>query len=226
MAKAKTTQAPQTPTQADIPPGGSLASQAAASPTPKTTTAKVEEFFFVKDEGCSPQYPTREHELLVGRDGEIRVFVFNWAQDRGELKVDRAAANKFLKHEGFTVRDSKGHKIERVPDQPDPHLAKKPFVLQVGHVIAKMDELTTDALLTRVHQELGGDQYDVSSGRARLIAFLIQKRKDRDAAMKPKKGQRDQGIPGSYVEDTSGEFEDYGAEPAFSDADMVPGAVA
>jgi hypothetical protein len=161
---------------------------------------------FVFDSSCTVGAPERTHSLLI--DGAITEFTFKYPKP---LILERSIAMKFLKAEGFTVKDHDGKSIDRVPDQPDPLAPAKPFVLKEDQVVASLNELATEALLTRCHMERDGEQFTASSPRGRLIGFLVNLRRERDAALKPKRKVRDD------VDDE--EVEGF-VPPAFEPSDM------
>lgn len=185
-----------------------------ADPTPKTDpiaeaqapVTKRPDTLLVFDSSCTVGAPERTHSLQI--DGAIQEFTFKYPKP---LELDRSIAMKFLKAEGFTVKDHDGKVIDRVPDQPDPLAPARPFILKEDQVVASLSELSTEALLTRCHMERDGEQFTASSPRGRLIGFLVTLRRERDAALKPKRKVRDD------VDDDEVEgFE----PPAFDPSDM------
>lgn len=165
MAEAAQAQNPPAPT----PPEKTMADIAKkAKPNP--------DVLFVTDQSATPANSERVHTLLID-EREVN-FTFQYGK---ELEVPREIGLKFLKNEGFVVRDGAGNKIDRIPEQPDPFLNPKPFVLGQDQVVANFSELSDESLQTRCNMELGGERFKRGAPRKAMIGFLLDLRKKRDA---------------------------------------------
>jgi hypothetical protein len=181
MAKAHNSAAAQQQPQQN--PQQNQDKENAVAAQPKGGSADT---LLVYDSSCIQQFPTREHVLIV--DGIERSFTFQFPKP---LELPRAVAMKFLKSEGFRVTEMNGKEVARIPDQPDPLSAQRPFILKEDQVVAALNELTSDALATRANMEIGGEKFDSVSRRVDMIRFLTAKRQERDAALKPKRRNPD-----------------------------------
>jgi hypothetical protein len=125
------------------------------------------ETLYVMDTTATPAYPTRTHEHLI--DGVPTQFTFAVGQ-KLPLSIDKAL--KFLKDPAFIVTDADGKRYDPTPKEPTGAAAVE---LAPNELIARIDELSTDALVIRAKQINGGEGFKKQDGREKIIAFLIEK---------------------------------------------------
>lgn len=123
----------------------------------------TEEFFMVRD--LLATQGSRTHELVDYEDSTVSKR-FNFAGKDVPIKVPFKFAMCLLGKEGFELTNSKGEIIRPRKDQKD--TVGQEVTLAVNEVIAKLDELTADALAERVIK-VGGTK----GKKEEMIAFLI-----------------------------------------------------
>lgn len=105
----------------------------------------------------------RTHESFSGRQWKLRNDMPCW--------MPETDARIFLKHPAFIVWNSDAEVI------PALHLQamerKQPEMLAPNLVIAELNELTGEALLTRAAQKQGGNKFSAETRREALILFLL-----------------------------------------------------
>lgn len=85
-------------------------------------------------------------------------------------EMEEAHARVFLRDDAFLVRNQNG---EEVPSLQKEQMGRKPpEFLDPGMVVAKLAELTTDALLTRASTYVGGTDFPPETDRDALIEFI------------------------------------------------------
>lgn len=157
------------------PPAVQEAQQPAQSARPKS--------LFVMDRTAKPDRLSsdgqvripgfREHEMPV--NGTVKVVRFEYAKP---TKLPWAVAIKFLKHgEPFVLTDEEGNEKtwQATPRQPEDFQAGEKFRLQDNEVVARLDEITTDALRIRCAMLPGGDEAAETYPRDKLIEFMLQR---------------------------------------------------
>jgi hypothetical protein len=154
----------------------------------KKSDTKEEELLVYDSSTRAPEYDAdgkikagtgfRIHEQPL--NGKIKQYRFAHGEP---LRLVRSEAMKFARHASFTVTDEEGNRIEPKIEVP---ATNKPFVLAEDQVVARLSELSGVALLARVHMEPGGERFDKTSAREKQIGFLVNIRKQRDAASKPR----------------------------------------
>lgn len=118
----------------------------------------------VLDTTATVHFPTRTHEMIV--DGQIQSFTFKAGE---KLVLAAPIALRFLKEESFVVTDPEtGKRIRPVPKTPDGGA----FELGEFELVARLDELSTEALLVRCRQEAGGEKLKRNASRESLLEFL------------------------------------------------------
>lgn len=131
----------------------------------------------VLDTTATQQYPKRTHELRIG--DRIEQFTFETGQ---KLSLPAAIALRFLKEPSFIVTDADGKRITPPPVEPE-----NPLALGRGETIARLDELSAEALLIRCKAEPGGEKFKRNVGRQPMIDFLTErldaKRRDHERAI-------------------------------------------
>lgn len=92
-------------------------------------------------------------------------------------------ARVFLKDPAFIVQNAEGDKVPPLSKQAQQRV--KPTTLEPNMVIADLNELTTDALLTRAAQRQGGQKFSRETRREALIRFLLDGNAEHDHATAP-----------------------------------------
>ena len=87
-------------------------------------------------------------------------------------KMPEHHARTFLRDEAFEVHDEHDQRVR--PLSEDAMLRVAPAALAPQMVIANLDELTTEALVTRASVKPGGSRYTSITPREILINFLIE----------------------------------------------------
>jgi hypothetical protein len=127
------------------------------------------ETLLVLDTTATAAYPTRTHEHIV--DGLPQQVTFKVGE---KLALPVALALKFLKDPAFIVTDpATGMRYDPTPKEPQGNSLE----LAPNEIIARIDELSTDALVIRAKQIDGGENFKKQDGREKLIAFLADKTK-------------------------------------------------
>jgi hypothetical protein len=171
----------------------------------KTEKAKPPAVFYVLDTTVTPLDPTvpgsglRIHEQIV--DGAKKTFRFEHGVP---LPMSPAIAMKFLRHDTFKRTDDKGELLpfKRRPKQPEELGAGERMDLGEDQTIANLDELTNGALLARVAEMPGGEQFADKQDRAGMIAFMVEsKRANRKVNSAPPDVGSDAFTPEAEAED-------------------------
>lgn len=125
-------------------------------------------YLTVTDTTCTPEYPKRTHDFMYqGRRAQVTFELAKGAC----LNLPIDIALKFLKDEAFEVVDpDTGSKYDPTPKQPD--AAGASFELGPDEVVAKLDELTREALFIRAKQLPGSDDLKPNSPKEKLVAFM------------------------------------------------------
>lgn len=106
----------------------------------------------------------RRHEIV--QDGRSHVYVFESADQ--PVAMPRAHALTLVGNAGFAVHEPSGQRLHTRP------AAAGPLVLRPDEVVARLEELTVDALLARAQALAGGGRFKRAGARRDdLIAFLI-----------------------------------------------------
>lgn len=113
----------------------------------------------------------RVHEQIV--NDSIQQFTF--MPGKG-LPLSTAIAVKFLKHDGFKRVDAEGNLLEwrRAPKQPDELGAGEAIKVGDAETIARVDELSKQALLQRALEMPGGEKFTAASDRTDMVDFIVQ----------------------------------------------------
>lgn len=120
----------------------------------------------VEDTTALPDHPDRVHEMIV--DGRRTAFTFKPGEKK-PMPIDLALR---FNQSGFIVSDpDTGDVYEPAPAQPAGAAA---LVLKANEVVARLDELTAEALLIRAKVMPGGEALNRSSGKERLMAFVAE----------------------------------------------------
>lgn len=113
---------------------------------------------------------SRTHDILI--DGVTKPFTFEYGKP-SELPF--AVAMKFLKHDAFKMADAEGNLIEfkRRPKQPEELQAGETLKLADDETVARLEELSTTALHTRVLEMPGGERFAQNPVRDEMLEFII-----------------------------------------------------
>lgn len=118
----------------------------------------------VEDTTALVDQPDRVHEMMV--DGKRTAFTFK-SGEKKRLPFDVAIRFNLP---GFIVTDPRtGSRYEPPPEAPESGAVQQ---LKPGEVVARLDELTIDALLIRVKVLPGGDKFSRTHGKEALAAFI------------------------------------------------------
>jgi len=111
----------------------------------------------------------RVHEMRV--NDSVKPFTFEPGKG---LPLPTAIAIKFLA-KGFKLVDDKGSLIpwQLRPKQPDELGAGESIKLSDNETIARVDELSTEALLQRALEMPGGEQFAAKGERGAMIDFIV-----------------------------------------------------
>lgn len=113
----------------------------------------------------------RTHEQLI--DGAVKQFKFEPSKP---LALEPAIAAKFLRHPAFQLVDEAGKVVAyaRPPRQPEEMGAGEKLELAKDETVARLDELTSPALLKRVVALPGGERFAKDAAdRAAIIKFIV-----------------------------------------------------
>jgi hypothetical protein len=175
----------------------------AQASTPKVTDgggSRIPEFLHVIDTNARREtanneenrhkgFGPRTHDLLIG--GHKQTFVFNPHEPK---MLSFAVAVKFLAISGFqhVAADGTPLPYSRRPKQPDELGAGEKFELADHQTVADMGELTNMALLQRVLELPGGEQFRAvdKPDRKAMIDFIKKSAKQRRQANMEKTGPR------------------------------------
>lgn len=122
-----------------------------------------ERLYQVWDSSATPQAKERIHEIIF--EGEIIEVTFNYNKPT-LLPFEKAI--KF-RQDGFIVKDPAGFQVEG-PNKKNDSVTDK---LEKNEVIARLDELSLDALIVRAVMRPGGEKYSKSTSKKELIDFLL-----------------------------------------------------
>jgi hypothetical protein len=146
----------------------------------------------VTDTTCTPAYPTRTHDIMYqGRRAQV---TFNYGNP---LRLPIDVALKFLKDEAFVVTDEDGNQYDPTPKAPE--AAGAEFKLAPDEIVAKLDELTQEALYLRAKQLNGSDHIKKGTPKTELVAFLAAQRLTEAKAAGKAKDDLDVISPGATV---------------------------
>lgn len=119
----------------------------------------------------------RTHQQLV--DGMVKSYTFVYEK---ETMMPEEEARKFVKTEAFIVLDHNHNRV--LPSVPIDRGVGERVRLGVNEAVARFDELTTSALVSRVSSEIGGERFTRNHNREELIDFLMQSRARRNRAVR------------------------------------------
>ncbi|WP_417790288.1 hypothetical protein [Terasakiella pusilla] len=154
--------------------------QAQAKATPKTaprqennaqSSAAGKETLYVVDTTCQPNAPynVRQHEVMEG-NGRIVAYDFKYNE---ATPMPAGHARRFLHIPQFKIyEDESLNTLVPTVSKADSNADKKGVQLQPGQVIARLDELSTEALFNRCCQYAGSETLGQASDRTDAIAFL------------------------------------------------------
>jgi hypothetical protein len=124
-----------------------------------------------------------DHSRVLPRHHDSRLGV-SWPLRCNEpCHMPEVEARVFLKDPAFKVVNDEGEEVP--PLTVSQQSRNLPAVLAPNLVVASLAELTTDALLTRSAQMRGGQYFNSTTHREKLIKFLIERQTAKDAVLKP-----------------------------------------
>lgn len=145
--------------------------------------SKEPAMFQVTDSSATMHYPTRVHEIIL--NGKVERITFNHGEPT-LLPFEKAA--KFQR-EGFTMLSEDGTELKRPSDTP-------PVVqlsIKSSEVVARLEELTQEALFLRASILIGGEKFGKNSNKKDMIAFLIEHNEKLGIAAALEPGMEQQG---------------------------------
>ena len=135
----------------------------------------AEPLYQVIDTSATVLAPHRQHDQVI--NGVIKHFDFYYDK---QTFLPREIALKFLK-EGFIVKSPEGSEVT-MPGKDKELSTDK---LAKDEVIAKLDELSLEALIVRSIMLPGGEKFSKSTSRQDLIQFLMGKKGAKRVASRP-----------------------------------------
>lgn len=194
MARRNTTRADQVARQQAAQQQSAQPQQPAPQPqpTPVAPAAKEKEIFVIdltatpdrrNPDGTLAAPGHRQHEMIVR--GQTRVITFEHGKP---TKLPWTLAMQFLQHhDSFRMTDQDGNEVDwRPPETKAPDAAQ--MRLEDDQVVARLDELSTDALRIRCAIVPGGDEIVSSNSATRdsMIDFLTRfAEEDRKSRLEP-----------------------------------------
>jgi hypothetical protein len=144
-----------------------------AAPAPIEQAVVKPSVLHVLDTTATHDGPPREHAMTL-EGGITRNYRFT-AGKPTELPWEIAL--KFLKHDAFRLTDADGNLIpwRGTPRQPEDLAAGERFHLADDEVVARYDELTTQALQMRCAQMPSGESIARARDRDAMIAFIVER---------------------------------------------------
>lgn len=153
-------------------------SQAAQASTGKTVKAlKEPRIFTVYDLNAKAGGPGRIHEIITEMRGDevISTKSYELFSDR-PCEMPEEHALKFLRDKAFVVMDNRGKRVEPVEIKD---ITSAKMRLEDNEVIAKLEELTREALLKRAKVMPGSEDVKASDTKETLVSFLVRKAREK-----------------------------------------------
>lgn len=140
----------------------------------KTAPATKSDFapWSVQDTTCVAGGPKRTHEIIV--DGLIKPCAFEYGVP---LTMPESHARKFVHIPEFIVLNAEGKRVKPAISITLGFDAAGKLTLADDQCVARLDELSMESLLSRASPLLGGEKMTLKTGKATVIAFLIEARK-------------------------------------------------
>jgi hypothetical protein len=126
----------------------------------------------VQDTTCVAGGPRRTHEIIV--DGLIKPCTFEYGIP---LPLPESHACKFVHIPEFIVTNAEGKRVKPAIPITAGFDASGKFALAEDQCVARLDELSMESLLARAAPLVGGEKMTLKTGKATVIAFLIESRK-------------------------------------------------
>lgn len=117
----------------------------------------------VVDSSATMNFPKRVHDIIM--NGEVKRIEFTYGKPT-ELPFEEAA--KFQR-QGFTVYNADGS-ILKPPSEVPPAIQ---LGIKVNECVARLEELTQDALYLRAASLIGGEKFTRGATKKDLVKFLI-----------------------------------------------------
>lgn len=153
----------------------------AEQPAVRPKNPLIEEVYLI-DTTCQPPETNAQGQEIGGFREHI--MPINGANKPFRFFHDRptpmlyAVALKFLRHDAFKLTDETGEILpwSATPRQPHELREGERLELQDNEIIARLDELTVQAIRMRVCQMEGGEEV-VSKGKQELIDWMVDQRR-------------------------------------------------
>lgn len=129
----------------------------------------------------------RTHEIVVDKRRVSYKFSVN-----APIEMPESHARKFLPIESFAVCDMDEARI--FPTVPLNKGVVDKIALADNECVARLEELTIDALVARANVLPGGERISKNYGKDEVITFLLAARKNVVASMRPPKPTDDDEI--------------------------------
>lgn len=166
---------PPTPAPVTQPPAAVAAGSGLANARMTASAEAPLILYSVVDKSCIPTHPIREHQIQIGPGGQLKSYQFKWDHDANgiggckPIMIPMLHALQFARHEGFEVRDENGILLDPTPETVLPNQAA---MVKPGEVVARIDELSNEALLIRCRQNMKGLHITERSPRHQMLQFL------------------------------------------------------
>lgn len=136
--------------------------------TPVAKSADADQVMYkVRDLlATDPAHCPRVHEVLDAK-GQIVKYSFKNADTY--IKMPMNMATKFIGNEGFQVLNERGHEMRAQRIETDEN---RGVILAYDQTVARYEELTHDALLTRAN--IAGGTFKKNSSKDEMISYLIE----------------------------------------------------
>ena len=140
----------------------------------------------VQDTTCVAGGPKRTHEIIV--DGRIKPCTFEYGVP---LSMQESHARKFVHIPEFIVLNAEGKRVKPAIPITLGFDASGKLTLAEDQCVARLDELSMESLLSRAAPLLGGEKMTLKTGKATVIAFLIEARKKITQNLSPERRESD-----------------------------------
>jgi len=171
MSEQPSVAKPQAPAKAAPKP---QAKKPAAKPQKQDVKKETDTALYVVDTTCAPNAPhnVREHEVQVG-NGRIFTYKFKYGE---ATKMPSGHARRFLHIREFNIyEDAELTVLVPTTSKADTTKIGDNIKLETGQVVARLGELTTDALFARCCQYAGSENLGEDAEREDAINFLRDK---------------------------------------------------
>ncbi len=138
----------------------------------------------VLDTTATPEGGNRRHEIMI--EGRVRAYTF---EPGVPLGMPDTHARKFIEIDSFHVIDDDGNRLRTLIPISRGYGKQTPkgALLASDECIARLDELTFEALLARCGPLPGGERMKRTDTKETLVAFLLAARAAKVAMPVPRK---------------------------------------